>query len=70
MFVFEDRFCVELTIDQQKFIDTHGVGMNRFRKAHERDMNTLSAMTFGELVTWLVAKTDLLVEHDASHWSA
>jgi len=68
MHVFEDRFCVELTADQQTFMDTHGVGMDRFREATNNDIEVFEHVTFGELITWLVTETDLLVEHDAAHW--
>jgi hypothetical protein len=62
MFVFDDRFVVELTVDQQRFMDTHGVGMGRFREANDRDTKVFETMSFGDFVTWLIEKTDLLVE--------
>jgi len=64
MFVFEDRFCVELTTDQQAFMENTGVGMDRFREASNNDTEVFEHVSFGELVTWLVDQTDLLVEHD------
>ena len=68
MFIFEDDYCVELTKDQQTFMDTHGVGMDRFREATDNDMEVSEHISFGDLVTLLVDETDLLVEHDAAHW--
>lgn len=67
MLVFEDKACVELTPAQSLFL-SKDVGLDRFREATEADTETFPCVSFGRLVEFLVQETDLLVEHDASHW--